>query len=265
MTLGAVVFSLSGRRRHGAAPIRSPGSWTSSRCPGWFVVVFMLFVDRPALRDQQPRPVLLGRDAAGDGPSDPPRSRRRCSTVPSAWPSPSTRCSTRSSRRCSSDFVTIVIVWIAPWCAIFLTDWYLLRGGRYDARGLQDDGPASPYWATWASPGPRSSPRSSGDRSALGVARHLPADVARTSITVHTSGADASIFLGLLVGRARLPRPRRAGRSGVGSAASSSGPEPLSAARTCRRTKRSKERERAERRDEVGISAEGVAPDAHLR
>jgi purine-cytosine permease-like protein len=34
-----------------------------------------------------------------------------------------------------SDFLLFIIVWLGPWCAIFLIDW-LLRRRRYDARGL---------------------------------------------------------------------------------------------------------------------------------
>ncbi len=43
------------------------------------------------------------------------------------------------------DFVDVVIVWIAPWVAIFLVDW-ALRGFRYVPSELQDVGPTSLYW-----------------------------------------------------------------------------------------------------------------------
>lgn len=43
------------------------------------------------------------------------------------------------------DFVEIVIVWIAPWCGIYLTDW-LLRRKQCDPAGLQLTGSSSPYW-----------------------------------------------------------------------------------------------------------------------
>jgi cytosine/uracil/thiamine/allantoin permease len=39
-----------------------------------------------------------------------------------------------------------VIVWIAPWCGIYLTDWWLRRR-RCNAIALQRTGPTSPYWA----------------------------------------------------------------------------------------------------------------------
>ena len=44
-----------------------------------------------------------------------------------------------------SDFVDIVIVWIAPWCAIFLVDW-VLRRYRYVPSELQKTGRDSLYW-----------------------------------------------------------------------------------------------------------------------
>jgi nucleobase:cation symporter-1, NCS1 family len=37
-----------------------------------------------------------------------------------------------------SAFLLFIIVWIGPWCAIYLVDW-LLRRGRYDAEGLQNE------------------------------------------------------------------------------------------------------------------------------
>ena len=37
-----------------------------------------------------------------------------------------------------SDFLLFVIVWVAPWCAIYLVD-YFLRHGRYDTQALQDE------------------------------------------------------------------------------------------------------------------------------
>ena len=45
------------------------------------------------------------------------------------------------------DFVALVIVWIAPWCAVYLVDW-ALRRGRYQTESLAISGPRSIYWAT---------------------------------------------------------------------------------------------------------------------
>ena len=44
-----------------------------------------------------------------------------------------------------TDFVDLVIVWIAPWCAIFLVDW-ALRRFRYVPSELQKTGRDSLYW-----------------------------------------------------------------------------------------------------------------------
>ena len=44
-----------------------------------------------------------------------------------------------------SDFVDVVIVWIAPWSAIFLVDW-ALRRYRYVPGELQKTGRDSIYW-----------------------------------------------------------------------------------------------------------------------
>jgi nucleobase:cation symporter-1, NCS1 family len=37
-----------------------------------------------------------------------------------------------------SDFLLFIIVWLGPWCAIYLVDW-LLRRGRYDHEGLLNE------------------------------------------------------------------------------------------------------------------------------
>jgi cytosine/uracil/thiamine/allantoin permease len=37
-----------------------------------------------------------------------------------------------------TDFLLFIIVWLGPWCAIYLVDW-LLRRGRYDTGGLLNE------------------------------------------------------------------------------------------------------------------------------
>jgi nucleobase:cation symporter-1, NCS1 family len=97
------------------------------------------------------------------------------------------------------DFVAIVIVWIAPWCGIFLADW-LMRGRRYDAMGLQRTGPSSPYWASsgvhWAALGAQLL----GSLAALSAVSTSFLPTWLTPVTTHTGGADFSIPLGLAVG-----------------------------------------------------------------
>jgi NCS1 family nucleobase:cation symporter-1 len=45
------------------------------------------------------------------------------------------------------DFVDLVVVWIAPWVAIFLSDW-VLRHFRYSSSGLQHSDVRSPYYGS---------------------------------------------------------------------------------------------------------------------
>ena len=44
------------------------------------------------------------------------------------------------------DFVTLVIIWIAPWCAIYLVDW-AMRRYRYAPAELQKTDHSSIYWS----------------------------------------------------------------------------------------------------------------------
>jgi NCS1 family nucleobase:cation symporter-1 len=43
------------------------------------------------------------------------------------------------------DFVDLLVIWIAPWCAIFLVDW-VLRRYRYSPENLQRTDKTSIYW-----------------------------------------------------------------------------------------------------------------------
>jgi purine-cytosine permease-like protein len=43
------------------------------------------------------------------------------------------------------DFVALLVVWLAPFGAVWITD-ALLRRWRYDARAIHDVSPRSPYW-----------------------------------------------------------------------------------------------------------------------
>jgi len=97
------------------------------------------------------------------------------------------------------DFVAIVIVWIAPWCGIFLVDW-VLRRRRYDAEGLQRTGPTSPYWATSGVHWPAIAAQVLGGLAALSAvsAQFLPTWL--TPVSTHLGGADFSIPLGFFVG-----------------------------------------------------------------
>jgi NCS1 family nucleobase:cation symporter-1 len=206
MTLGAAVYSFVGTSSswNGAYPFNA--FLDQHALPGWFVVVFMVFVvvqlfginsldlyssgvtlQAMGLRIRRYHAVLLD-SAICLGITVYAVFNSQFSTL-------------------LKDFVTIVIVWIAPWCGIFLTDW-LLRKGRYDPFGLQDTSPTSPYWATrgvgWAA----ICAQLLGGIAALAgsSASFLPSwanPIAQHTAT--TSGgfsqlSDVSVFLGLGVG-----------------------------------------------------------------
>ncbi len=103
------------------------------------------------------------------------------------------------------DFVDIVIVWIAPWCAIFLTDW-ILRRYRYVPSELQRTGRDSLYWRNGGVFWPAIVAQVVGmfaAISALSATFHLPRWL--NLVTYHTRdaygfGGDFSVFFGLGVG-----------------------------------------------------------------
>lgn len=94
-----------------------------------------------------------------------------------------------------SDFLSLLIVWLSPWLAIYLVDW-LLRRGRYDALGLLDER-GGPYWG-------RGGFRVAGLVAQLaGMAASClwldsPAFVG--PLSSRTSGSDFSFFMGFAVG-----------------------------------------------------------------
>ncbi len=106
-----------------------------------------------------------------------------------------------------SDFVDIVIIWIAPWCAIFLVDW-ALRRYRYVPSELQKTGRDSLYWRNGGFFWPALVAQVVGmfaAISALSATFHLPRWL--NLVTSHTRdafgfGGDFSIFLGMGVGGA---------------------------------------------------------------
>jgi NCS1 family nucleobase:cation symporter-1 len=95
-----------------------------------------------------------------------------------------------------SDFLLFIIVWLGPWCAIYLVDWWL-RKGRYDAAGLMD---------------------TTGGRYFRRNGIHWPAIVAQivgmvaafmwlnayspyvSLLSRHVNGSDLSVFMGLFFG-----------------------------------------------------------------
>ncbi len=100
------------------------------------------------------------------------------------------------------DFVDIVIVWIAPWAAIYLVDW-ALRRYRYVPSELQNTGRTSLYWRKGGVFWPALVAQLIGmfaAISALSATFHLPQWL--NLVTYHTRdaygyGGDFSVFLGM--------------------------------------------------------------------
>jgi nucleobase:cation symporter-1, NCS1 family len=105
------------------------------------------------------------------------------------------------------DFVDIVIVWIAPWCAIFLTDW-VLRRYRYVPSELQNTGRTSLYYRNGGVFWPAIIAQVIGMFAAISaLSATFPLPHWLNLVTYHTRdaygfGGDFSVFLGLGVGAA---------------------------------------------------------------
>jgi len=98
------------------------------------------------------------------------------------------------------DFVDIVIIWIAPWVAIYLVDWGMRRW-RYVPSELQRTDRGSLYWSTGGIHWPAIVAQVVG--MAASMAALFPTfNVPRwmNPITVHTGGADFSVFTGIVAG-----------------------------------------------------------------
>ncbi len=93
------------------------------------------------------------------------------------------------------DFLLFMIVWIAPWVAIFLTDW-ALRRGRYDSRALLS-ARAGVYWRSGGVHIPGVVAQAIG---MLAAASWLDTTVWQGPLAHATGGADLSVFMGALFG-----------------------------------------------------------------
>ena len=98
------------------------------------------------------------------------------------------------------DFIGVVIVWIAPWFAIYLVDW-ALRRYRYVPAELQRLDGGGLYFGTggirWAAVVAQVVGMVASIEG-LSVTFHLPSWL--NELTVHTHGADFSVFTGIAVG-----------------------------------------------------------------
>jgi NCS1 family nucleobase:cation symporter-1 len=98
------------------------------------------------------------------------------------------------------DFVDVVIIWIAPWVAIYLVDW-AMRRWRYVPSELQRVDRGSLYWSKGGVHWPALIAQIVGmaaSLSALYPTFSVPSWV--NPITVHTGGADFSVFTGIAAG-----------------------------------------------------------------
>jgi NCS1 family nucleobase:cation symporter-1 len=93
------------------------------------------------------------------------------------------------------DFLLFMIIWIAPWVAIFLTDW-LMRRGRYDSRSLLT-GRAGIYWRTDGVHVPGVVAQVVG---MLAAASWLDTTVWQGPLSKATHLADFSVFMGAIFG-----------------------------------------------------------------
>ncbi|HWC86453.1 MAG TPA: cytosine permease [Solirubrobacteraceae bacterium] len=92
-----------------------------------------------------------------------------------------------------TDFLLFMIIWIAPWVAIFLVDWFMRRGS-YDSRSLLN-GRAGIYWRRGGVHLPGVIAQLVG---MLAAASWLDTTVWKGPLSTATSGADFSVFMGAL-------------------------------------------------------------------
>jgi purine-cytosine permease-like protein len=105
------------------------------------------------------------------------------------------------------DFVDVVIIWIAPWFAIFIVDWWMRRS-RYVPAELQKTDRSSIYWSSggvnWSAIIAQLLGMAAA-MSALSPTFHVPnwmheITVATGGSAGATGGADFSVFTGVFVG-----------------------------------------------------------------
>jgi nucleobase:cation symporter-1, NCS1 family len=93
------------------------------------------------------------------------------------------------------DFLLFMIIWIAPWVAIFITDWFMRRG-RYDSRSLLT-GRAGIYWRNEGVHIPGIVAQVVG---MLAAASWLDTTVWQGPLSKATHDADFSVFMGAIFG-----------------------------------------------------------------
>ncbi len=202
MTLGALVGTFVLHLGTGAGGLL-PLAHTSA-IPSWFVVIFLIFAIVQLFGinsiDMYSSGVTLQAIGA-------PVKRYQAVLIDCAIALAVTMWAIFSSSFTTylEDFVDVVIVWIAPWCAIYLVDW-ALRRYRYVPSELQNTGRTSMYWNKGGVYWPAWAAQILGMLAAIsGLAAtfHLPQWL--NEVTAHTRdaygyGADFSVLLGMGVG-----------------------------------------------------------------
>ena len=201
MTLGAVVFTFVGTfdQWNGANPFSA--FQAHSIIPSWFVVVFLVFaivqlfgINSLDLYSSGVTLQALGLRL----------KRYQAVVLDSIICMGITFYAVFSSSFSTylKQFVSLVIIWIAPWCAIYLVDW-AMRRWRYVPSELQKTDHTSIYWANggvnWAAIVAQLLGMIAAV-SALAPPPGLSFKPWMNPITVHSGGADFSVFMGLAVG-----------------------------------------------------------------
>ncbi len=202
MTLGAVVGTFVLHVGTGSGGLL-PFAHTSA-IPPWFVVVFLLFAIVQIFGINSLDMYSSGVTLQAIGV---PVKRYQAVLIDCAIALGVTMYAIFSSSFTTylEDFVDVVIVWIAPWAAIFLTDW-ILRRYRYVPSELQKTGRDSLYWRKGGVFWPALVAQVVGMFAAisgLSATFHLPQWL--NLVTYHTRdafgfGGDFSIFMGMGVG-----------------------------------------------------------------
>jgi purine-cytosine permease-like protein len=144
MILGALAFSFLSTSAvwNGANPFSA--LYHQHGLPSWFVVVFLVFAIVQLFG-------INSLDLYSSGVSIQaiglPLKRYQAVLLDSVLAGALTTWATLGSTFAiyMKDFVGVIIVWIAPWFAIFIVDW-LLRGRRFSARELQRTDKGGLYW-----------------------------------------------------------------------------------------------------------------------
>ncbi len=194
MTLGAVVGTFIagiGTGAGGLLPLAHQGF-----IPGWFVVVFLVFAVLQLFAINSLDMYSSGVTLQAIGL---PVKRYQAVLIDCVIAFIVTMYAIFSSSFTTylEDFVDVVIVWIAPWVAIFVVDW-ALRGFRYVPSELQNTGPTSLYWNSGGVFWPAIFAQLIGmfaAISALAATFHLPPWL--NEVTYHNQGADFSVFMGI--------------------------------------------------------------------